>query len=283
MCLEDCGNKRTRRDFLAIAGAAVGGIALASTLFAQTKNDDKGEKVEQQLVDFKNGEDTIKGYLAYPKKRGKYRTVLVLHGNAALPEDVNHTAVRLAEAGFVGLAVSSTSREKDDMAKLPQEFVSSDRFIKRYIADGQAGVEFLKTKSLYNGEGFGVLGYCGGGYTAARFAHSDSRVKAVVAFYASPAFPPERNSPTDPRPSMLEFIEEVKIPIQFHYGTRDGLIPNELVAKLGEKFSAKNRKPEIYIYDDAGHGFAGVGGETYRAHYAQIAERRWKKFLQKHL
>lgn len=283
MCLEDCGNKRTRRDFLATASAAVGGIALASTLFGQTKNDDKGEKVERQFVDFKNGEDTIKGYLAYPKKKGKYRTVLVLHGNAALPEDVTHTAVRLAEAGFAGLAVSSTSREKDDMAKLPQEFVSSDRFIKRYIADGRAGVEFLKTKSLYNGEGFGVLGYCGGGYTAARFAHSDSHVKAVVAFYASPAFPPERNSPTDPRPSMLEFIEEVKIPVQFHYGTRDGLIPNELVAKLGEKLSAKNRKPEIYIYDDAGHGFAGIGGETYRADYAQLAEKRWKKFLQKHL
>jgi hypothetical protein len=90
MCLEDCGNKRTRRDFLATASAAVGGIALASTLFAQTKNGDKGEKVEQQFVDFKNGEDTIKGYLAYPKRRGKYRTVLVLHGNAALPEDVTH-------------------------------------------------------------------------------------------------------------------------------------------------------------------------------------------------
>ncbi|HYP50551.1 MAG TPA: dienelactone hydrolase family protein, partial [Pyrinomonadaceae bacterium] len=200
MCLEDCGNKRTRRDFLATAGAAIGGIALAPTLFAQTKNGDKSEKVERQFVDFKNGEDTIKGFLAYPKRRGKYRAVLVLHGNAALPEDVTHTAVRLAEAGFVGLAVSSTSREKDNLALLPQEFVSSDRFIKRYIADGQAGVEFLKTKSLYNGEGFGVLGYCGGGYTAARFAHSDSHVKAVVAFYANPAFPPERNSPTDPRP-----------------------------------------------------------------------------------
>jgi carboxymethylenebutenolidase len=279
MCLEDCGNKRTRRDFLATASAAVGGIALASTLFAQTKNGDKGEKVEQQFVDFKNGEDTIKGYLAYPKRRGKYRTVLVLHGNAALPEDVTHTAVRLAQAGFVGLAVSSTSRENDDMARLPQEFVMSNRFIKRYIADGQAGVEFLKTKLLYHGDGFGVLGYCGGGYTATRFAASDSHVKAVVAFYANPSFPPERNSPTDPRPSMLEFIEEVKIPVQFHYGTSDGLIPNEKVEKLREKLSAKNRRPEIYIYNEAGHGFANIGGETYRADYASLAEKRWREFL----
>lgn len=277
MCLEDCGNKQTRRDFLASAGVAFGGIALASALFAQTKTDD--EKLVREAVDFKNGDDTINGFLAYPKKREKYRTVLVLHGNAALPQDVTHTAARLAEAGFVGLAVSSTSRENDDLAKLPREFVSSDRFIRRYIADGQAGVEFLKTKSLYNGEGFGVLGYCGGGYAAARFAAADSRVKAVVAFYANPAFPPERNSPTDPRPAMLEFIEEVKIPVQFHYGTSDGLIPNEKVEKLRAKLSAQNRKPEIYIYDGAAHGFAGVGGETYRADYAAQAEKRWRKFL----
>ena len=284
MCLEDCGNKRTRRDFLATAGAAVGGIALGSTLFAQTKNGDKSDdKIAGQFVDFENDQDKINGYLAHPKRRGKYRTVLVLHGNAALPEDVTQTAVRLAEAGFVGLAVSSTSRENDDPAKLPQEFVSSDRFIKRYIADGQAAVEFLKTKSLYNGDGIGVLGYCGGGYTAARFAHVDSRVKAVIAFYASPAFPPERNSPTDPRPTMLEFVEEVKIPVQFHYGTSDGLIPNEKVKELGEKLSGKNRKSEIYIYDGAGHGFANIKGETYRADYAALAEKRWHKFLRKHL
>lgn len=281
MCLEDCGNKRTRRDFLASAGAVVGGIALNSTLAAQTIG--RNEKIAHELIEFKNGGDTVKAYLAHPKESGKYRPVLVLHGNVGISEDIRHSAVRLAEAGYVGLAVSSTSRENDDMAKLPQEFVMSNRFIKRYITDGQAGVEFLKTKSLFDGKGFGVLGYCGGGYTAARFALADSRVKAVIAFYAPPAFPPERNSPKDPRPLMLEFIEEVKIPIQFHYGTRDGLIPNELVARLREKLSANNRKPEIYIYNEAGHGFANLKGETYRADYAALAEKRWRMFLREHL
>lgn len=278
MCLEDCGNKQSRRDFLTAAGAVIGGIALNSALgAAQTIG--KNEKIAQDLVEFKNGGDSIKAYLAHPKKRGKYRPVLVLHGNSGVSEDIRHTAVRLAEAGQVGLAVSSTSRENDDMAKLPHEFVMSNRFIKRYIADGQAGLEFLKTKSLFDGNGFGVLGYCGGGYTAARFALADSRVKAVIAFYANPAFPPERNSPTDPRPVMLEFIEEVKIPIQFHYGTSDGLIPNEKVKKLRERLSTKGRKPEIYIYNEAEHGFANIGGETFRADYATLAEKRWRRFL----
>ncbi len=155
--------------------------------------------------------------------------------NAGVSDDIRHTAVILAHAGFVGLAVSSTSRENDDLSKLPQELVSSNRFIKRYISDGQAGIEYLKSKSFYNNKGFGVLGYCGGGYAAARFALSDSRVKAIVSLYGAPAFPPERNSPADPRQAMVEFVEQIKIPMQFHYGTSDGLIPNENVQKLHGK------------------------------------------------
>jgi carboxymethylenebutenolidase len=282
MCLEDCGNKSTRRYFLASAGTAFAAIAVGPVLYGQTETLEKNG-ISQELVEFRNGEDPIKGYLAHPKKTGKHRSVLVLHGNPGVSDDIRHTAVKLAEAGFVGLAVSSTSRENDDMERLSREFVMSNRFIKRYVADGQSGIEFLKKKSLYNDKGFGILGYCGGGYTATRFAQADSRVKAVVAFYAAPAFPPERSSQTDPRPNMLEFIEQVKIPIQFHYGTRDGLIPNENVQKLREKLEQTKGKPEIYIYDGAQHGFANIMDNTYHADYAGLAEKRWRKFLQKHL
>jgi carboxymethylenebutenolidase len=267
---------------LTSAGVALGGIALASSRYARATARDEDDLV-QELVEFKNGADTIRGYLAHPKKAGTYRTVLVLHGNLGVSGDIRHTAVRLAAAGFVGLAVSSTSRENDEMEKLPREFVMSNRFIERYIADAQAGIEFLKKRALANGNGFGILGYCGGGYTAARFARADARVKAVVAFYAAPASPPERSSQSDPRPHMLDFIEQVKIPMQFHYGTRDNLIPNEAVEKLRAKLSARDRKPEIYIYDEAQHGFANLTGETYRADYAALAEKRWRTFLQKHL
>lgn len=107
--------------------------------------------------------------------------------------------------------------------------------------------------------------------------------KVVVAFYASPAFPTERNSPTDKRPAMLEFIEKLKIPMQFHYGMRDDLIPNENAEKLREKLLSKNRKTEIYIYNEAQHGFANIIDETYRADDAALAEKRWRKFLRKHL
>jgi carboxymethylenebutenolidase len=283
MCLEDCGNKKTRREFLASAGVAFGGLTLAAAaLSAQNKSGEKDD-IFQELVEFKNGEDTIQGYLAHPKKKDKRPAVLVLHGNVGVSEDIRQTAVRLAEAGFVGLAVSSTSRENDDMTRLSQDFVMSDRFMKRYVSDAQSGIEFLRSKSLYNDKGFGVLGYCGGGITATRLAAIDARVRAIVAFYAAPISNPPRVSATDPRPNMLEYIQEIKIPIQFHYGTRDALIANEHVVMLRQKMEAADRQAKIYIYDEAPHGFANPTDETYRADDAKLAEKRWKKFLQKHL
>lgn len=165
MCLECDDKKMSRRNFLAFSTVAVAGITLQPCSFPQNEQkkalDDK--KILHELVKFKNGADDIEGYLARPKKKGNFRGVLVLHGNAALPEDIRNTAAQMARLGFVGLAVSSTSREPDT-SKISREFLMSDAYIKRYIADAQAGVEFLKTQPFFKlSDGLGIVGFCGGG------------------------------------------------------------------------------------------------------------------------
>lgn len=283
MCLEDCGNKKTRREFLASAGAAAafGGMILADCAAAQTTSGEK--KTEQGFVVFNNGGDAIDGYLARPKKEGKFPAVLILHGNAALPEDVCRTASEMAEIGFVGLAVSSTSREPD-ASRITREFVSSERYIKRYVADAQAGIEHLKSQPFFDSDGgCGVLGYCGGGYTGARLALADRAVKALVALYAAPFFLPSSNSQTDPRPHLFDFVTGIKAPMQFHYGTNDHLISRRNVARFVEKLKSDKIKAEAFSYENADHGFANFVNPNYDAGYAKLAKKRWAKFLQKHL
>jgi hypothetical protein len=80
-----------------------------------------------EAVIFKNGADIIDGYLARPKAAGQYRAVVILHGNAGLPEDIRNTAAQVAQAGFVGLAVSCTSREPDP-SQIPGDFLRSNSF-----------------------------------------------------------------------------------------------------------------------------------------------------------
>lgn len=284
MCLEDCEKKQTRREFLSSAGIGLSVAALAGNMLAQTVSCQKKDDISGEEITFKNGADSINGYFARPKRQGKRRAVIILHGNAGLPDDIKQTAEKLAEAGFLGLAVSSTSREETDLSKLTQEFIMSDRFIRRYIADAQAGFEHLKDNSFLKDEKFGILGYCGGGYTAVRFAEIDSRVKAVVSLYAAPVFPPERKSQNDPRPNLLDFVPNVKdAPIQFHYGTNDHLIPTRDVTKLKELLAKNKISHEIYMYENADHGFASFVNPNYNAEYAALAEKRWREFFHKKL
>ena len=284
MCIECEIENRSRRAFLANAATAIAGVALGAKAIAQENSKQEisknraDSKITSEAIKFPNGKDLIDGYLARPNKEGKFRAVLILHGNAGLPEDVNDTAEKMAELGFVGLAVSSTSREPD-ISRITQEFLMSDSYIKRYISDAQAGIEYLKKQNFFNSDKYGVLGYCGGGYTAARMALIDPKVAAVVALYAAPAFYAPRVSKTDPRPNLVDFVERIKIPIQFHYGTKDHLIPFEDVEKLRQTIKSKSLNAEVFAYEEADHGFANYVNPNYKKDAAEAAERRCRKFL----
>jgi carboxymethylenebutenolidase len=276
MCLECDEKALTRRGFLAATG--LGAVAaLAGSAPAR-----KRSSIVFGEVKFRRGADSVDAFLARPSDSGKRRAVLILHGNAGVPEDARRAAREMAESGFLGFAVSSTSREPD-ASKITREFLMSDRYIDRYVEDARAGIEYLSRQVYFNSAGIGILGFCGGGYTAARFAERDDRAKAFVAFYAAPIFHPPRISETDPRPNMIDFIDRLKIPMQFHFGTADDLIPNEDVTRLREKLRQAGAKFEIYNYENAAHGFYNFNGPTFNAPYAGSAIARGKKFLRKHL
>ena len=79
MCFECDEIDEGKRTFLKGATAAIVGAALAPQTFGQTTAstpkalDDPN--VMHQPVTFKNGADSIKGYLARPKKEGRYRAL----------------------------------------------------------------------------------------------------------------------------------------------------------------------------------------------------------------
>ena len=123
---EDCNNKENekegieRRSFLGAATAAAVGVtirpelSLRSELSPQQRqpptNALNDPTVIQDMVSFKSGPGIIQGYLARPRKAGRFPAVVVLHGNLHLPEDHRYTAAQLAQVGLVGLAIKRFSR-----------------------------------------------------------------------------------------------------------------------------------------------------------------------------
>lgn len=284
MCIDCEKDSLTRRSFLTSFTAAIGGSAINARAANQTNSELalNDPKVVHRAVTFKNGVDKIDGYLARPKARGLYCAVVILHGNAAVPEDIRNVAAQVAQAGFVGLAISSTSREPD-ISKISTEFVSSYRYLERYMQDTQSGIDYLKEQSFVKGPKVGLVGFCGGGITSLMFSTRSTDVAAVVALYAAPFFTPERNSPTDPRPDLITFVKGFKAPNQLHYGTRDHLIPMGDVRRFEEELRRSRVLAELYTYEGADHAFYDYTRPNYNPDAAKLARRRLLRFMKKHL
>lgn len=284
MCIECDGGTLTRRSFITTVTAAVAGSAVrvrgAGLTTPERALDDP--EIIHQAVTFKNGADTIDGYLARPKAGGRRRAVIILHGNAGIPEDIRNAAAQMAQAGFIGLAVSSTSREPD-ATKISREFVSSHRYLKRYMRDARSGIDFLKAQPFVGGTTVGVVGFCGGGITGLMLSALSEEVAAVVALYAAPFFMPGRNSPTDPRPNLITFVKGFRAPVQCHFGTRDHLIPAEDVGKFEEELRRHEVAAEVYTYEGADHAFYDYTRSNYKPDAAELVRRRMVKFLRRHL
>src|SRR5262249_45915770 len=124
--------------------------------------------IQHEMVSFRSGEDTVRGYLARPKAQGRYRAVLVLHGDVGVPEGHRNTAAQLAQSGFVALAYERFGRWPDLTL---QDVIRSDQTDKRFLSgsfneqelqDAQAAIAYLESQPFVEPGSVGVVGFCGG-------------------------------------------------------------------------------------------------------------------------
>ena len=302
MCTsEDCNNDDTlregieRRTFLTSVTAAVVGVTLASEGRAQQApqpptNALTDPKVIQGMVSFKSGADTIQGYLARPRKAGRFRAVVVLHGSLHLPESVRYTAAQLAQSGFVGLAIQRFSRTPDlTMAELNRSDREdrrylSNTFVKQELQDAQAAINYLKSQAYVQRKGVGLVGFCGGGCQSVLLSTQSKDVSAVVAFYAPPVLLEQYQAPNDPRPNLMDVVGQISVPIQGHYGTADVAVPIADVRRFEEALRKLKKPVEFYYYEGANHAFCDyTRPNLYRPEAAALAKSRMLGFLKKKL
>jgi carboxymethylenebutenolidase len=292
MCFECEEIDKGKRKFLTGATAAFLGAALTPRLSGQTNvsiplalND---PNVVHEPVNFKNGTDTIKGYLARPKKAGRYRAVIVSHGNPGISEDIRNAAAQMAQLGYVGLAMDWNSRGgiAGDTSKLDKslEFYMTNAFNEQILRDTQASIDYLKTLPFVKSKKVGAVGFCGGGYTVLMLSTFSKEIQAAVAFYAPPVFYPPRVSATDPKTNLIDVVSKIKVPIQCHFGTQDRIIPNEDVARFEKALREQKAKLELYTYENAGHAFYDyTRPHLYNPAAAMLAYERMRSFLKRHL
>jgi carboxymethylenebutenolidase len=276
MCIEkDClPDNPERRDFL--SGTAAAFVTLAAFGMSASAQQQKPPTrvldeptIQHGKVTFKSGAKEIDGYLARPKAKGKYKSVLVVAGNRITEEYIPNTCAALAVAGYVGLApnifhtVPDSARTPDEMTKALEGRTEDD-----YLQDIGAGADYLKAQSFVK-TGGGIIGFCSGGRRAMLYAARHAEIKAVVPYH--------------PARMQAEEVARLKAPVQIHQGTADRHIPVAWIQELENVFKRQGTSVEVYFYEQADHGFLAYTRPYYKPDAAKLAWNRTLEFLKKYL
>lgn len=246
--------------------------------------------VQHEFLSFKNGEDTIRGFLARPKAQGPYPAIILMQGDPEIPEWIQTTAARLAQVGFVALVIDLGSRNDAPAPEHgdPREFYLGNAFDKRAAHDALAGVRHLKGHPFVKSTSIGMVGSCFGGRRALMLPTESKEVTVGVSFYG-PVRERGYRSARDPRPDVMEVAKQLQVPVQGHYGLLDTVAPVEDAKEFEAALKARGAAVEMHYYEGVGHGFYGNTWEEqtpefgYNAASAELAHRRMVEFLKRHL
>lgn len=221
---------------------------------------------DSKTVSYKSGDETVQGILYTPSGKGPFPALIVIHEFWGFNDWVKDQASKLADQGYVALAVDLYRGKVATTPEVAHEImrgVPEDR-AKR---DLHAAFEFLASQPNVKKERIGAIGWCMGGGYSLDVALQEPTLAADVIHYGHLA--------TDP-----EALKKINAPVLGIFGGQDhGITPDD-VHKFEQQMKQLGKKVEIKIYDDAGHAFENPNNkEGYRAADAADAWKRTIDFL----
>jgi carboxymethylenebutenolidase len=213
-------------------------------------------------VTFKSGEDTVKAIAYVPDGKGPFPAIIVIHEWWGLNDWVKEQATKLADQGYLALAVDfyrgkvATNRdEAHELSRAPAD---------RVMHDSQAAFAYLQSRPDVKKDRIGAIGWCWGGGYSLQLAIDEPTLAADVVNYGDVSAGPDE-------------LKRINAPILGLFGALDrGITPDD-VKKFGEELDKLGKKGDITIYPDAGHGFQNpVNGAGYKPEDTADA---WSKIL----
>lgn len=228
-------------------------------------------------VEYTAGGVTMKGYLAYDKNATEKRPgVLVVHEWWGHNEHTRNSADKLAEAGYIALAVDmygdgKVATHPEDAKKFSGQVMQDfEMGKKRFNAARQLLESHEKTEA---GE-IAAIGYCFGGGVVLNMARQGADLDAVVSLHGSlnAVKPAEK--------------DVVKAHILVLNGADDPFVPKEQVEAFKKEMDAANADYEFISYPNAKHAFTNpkateIGKEHNLPleYNAEVAEKSWEATL----
>ena len=230
----------------------------------------RADAPKTETVSFPNGTGTVSGFLATPAAPGRYPALVVIHEWWGLTDWVKEQTRKLAEQGYVALAVDLYRGQVTSDPEVAHELMRGLP-ADRAVSDLKAGFAYLATRKDVDRGHIGSIGWCMGGGFSLQLAIHEPHLAACVVNYGA--------LPTDPND-----LQQIYAPILGSFGAEDrGITPRD-VADFEKTMKNMNRRVDLKEYDGAGHGFENsTNANAYRPEAAADAWARTITFLNKAL
>ena len=224
--------------------------------------------VRTELVDYRQGDATLEGYVAYDDSiQGKRPGVLIVHQWKGLGPYEKKRAEMLAKLGYLAFAVDIYGKgvrvDNAQEASVLAGKYKSDRALLR--ARVTAGLEAMKKRSEVDSARLAAIGYCFGGTTALELARSGADVAAVVSFHGALNTP----NTTD--------AANIKCRVLALHGADDPFVPPAEVSAFEDEMRKAKVDWQLVAYGGAVHSFTdwNAGSDNSKgAAYNEKADRR---------
>jgi carboxymethylenebutenolidase len=213
-------------------------LLLGSTAFSATGKD----------VTYKSGDETVKGILYTPSGKGPFPALVAIHEYWGLNDWVKEQASKLADQGYVVLAIDLY---RGHVATTPDEAHELMRGVPedRATRDLLAASTYLRSLKQVDPARVGAIGWCMGGGYALDLAIHDPKLAAAVINYGHLA-------------TETSTLQQINAPILGIFGGLDkGITPDD-VHKFEQQMKALNKSVEVVIFSDAGHAFENPNNKT---------------------
>lgn len=228
----------------------------------------KGEPVE-----YKSNGTVHKGYLVYDDATTAKRPgVLVIHEWWGHDEHARHSARKLAEAGYVALAVDMYGEGKlaahpDEAGKLSGDVKKDLPLMKRRF---EAGKKLLKKQARVDSKRLAAIGYSFGGGVVLDMARVGEDLRGVVSFYG------------DLKTVQSARAGKVKAKVLVMNGAEDPFVPPEQIAAFKKEMEDAKVKYKFVNYPGAKHCFSNLNADANAdkfklplAYSAKIDQESW--------
>ena len=214
-----------------------------------------------------------KGYLVLPdapKAAPPSPALILIHEWWGLNDDIRAKAHEFAAAGYVALAVDLYGGETattPDAARKLAGAVRDDS--DTAFANLRAAADYLRELPRADGARLGSVGWCFGGGWSYQIAKNDLGAKASVIYYG-------RFNPADD-------LSQMRARIIGHFGEKDAAIKLDDVRQFQARLQTHSGAHEVFIYPNAGHGFANPDNPSFDETATNAAWNRTLDFLRKNL